>query len=108
MRDVSLQQVEQLVKVLEFLTPRQRTVFVKTMNKEQMHVFEVACFNLATNHRGLSKKQVAILKKYKRTVEVVASKNYSLSDKRKTTQKGGFVGALLPILGTVLTSFLTK
>ena len=79
MRDVSLQQVEQLVKVLEFLTPRQRTFFVRTMNKEQMHVFEVACFNLTTNHQGLSKKQVAILKKYKRAVEVIASKNYSLT-----------------------------
>ena len=108
MRDVSLQQVEQLVKVLEFLTPRQRTFFVRTMNKEQMHVFEVACFNLATNHQGLSKKQVAILKKYKRAVEVIASKNYSLTEKRGTTQRGGFIGALLPILGTVLTSFLTK
>ena len=73
-----------------------------------MHVFEVACFNLATNHRGLSKKQVATLKSNKRAVDLIASKNYSLTDKRRTTQKGGFIGTLLPILGTVLTPFLTK
>ena len=108
MKSVSVQQVKQLVDVLDFLTPRQRRYFISTMNTEQMHVFEVACFNLATNYKGLTTKQVAILKKYKRQVEVVASKDYTLTDKRKVTQSGGFFNVLLPILGTLATTFLSK
>ena len=108
MKRVSVENVKHLVEVLGILTPRQKKFFLKTMNKEQMHIFEVACFNLATNYQGLSTKQVALLKKYKRQVEVVASKDYTLTDKRKVTQSGGFLNVLVPILGTVLTSFLTK
>ena len=62
MKSVSVQQVKQLVEVLDFLTHRQRKYFINTMNTEQMQVFEVACFNLATNYKGLTTKQVAILK----------------------------------------------
>ena len=77
------------------------------MIKEQMHILEVACFNLATNHDRLNKKQLAELRKYKRSVEIVASKSYTLGDKRRSVQKGGFIPALLPIIGTLVTSFLS-
>ena len=77
------------------------------MTKGQMHILEVACFNLATNHDGLNKKQLAELRKYKRSVEIVASKSYSLGDKRRFVQKGGFIPALRPIIDTLVTSFLS-
>ena len=66
MKSVSVQQVKQLADVLDFLTPRQRKYFIHTMSTEQMHVFEVACFSLATNYQGLTAKQIAKLKRYKR------------------------------------------
>ena len=81
MKSVSVQQAKQLVDVLDFLTPRQRKYFINTMNTEQRQIFELACFNLAPNYQGPTTKQVAILKKYKRQVEVVASKDYMLTDK---------------------------
>ena len=100
-------EVQQLCTVLQFLTPRQRNHLIKTMTKGQMHILEVACFNLATNHDGLNKKQLAELRKYKKLAEVVASKSYPLGDKRRFVQKGGFIPALLPIIGTLVTSFLS-
>ena len=106
MKEVTLEEVQQLCTVLQFLTPKQRNQLIKTMTKEQMHMLEVACFNLTTNHEGLNKKQLAELRKYKKTVEIVASKSYSLVDKRHTAQKGGFIPALLPIIGALVTSFL--
>ena len=107
MKEVTLEELQQLCTVLQFLTPRQRNHLIKTMTKGQMHILEVACFNLATNHDGLNKKQLAELRKYKKPVEIVASKSYSLVDKRRTAQKGGFIPALLPIVGTLVTSFLS-
>ena len=79
------------------------------MNKHEMRIVEVSCFNLATNYRGLNKQQVGLLKKYRRQIEIVASKNYTLGEKRGVIkQKGGFIGAVLPILGTLAAAFLTK
>ena len=107
--DVGIEEVNILVSLIKFLTPRQRNHFLKTMNKSQMRVLEIACFNLATNPKGLNDSQLKTLSKYKRHIETVASKNYKLGEKRRVvTQKGGFVGALLPILGTLVTSFLTS
>jgi len=107
--DVRAEDVQVLMQLMDFLTPRQRNMFLKSMNKKQMRVLEVACFNLATNHRGLTKRQEEILSKFKRQIETIASKEYKLGDKRKiVTQKGGFIGALLPLIGTVIGSFLAS
>ena len=74
-----------------------------------MRSIEVAFFNLATNHIGLSKYDERLLSKYRRSIEVFASKNFSHTEKRKIlNQKGGLLPALLPILGTLVTSFLTS
>ena len=107
MKDVQIEDVQRLIHVLGFLTPRQRKHFLNTMNKEQMRVLEVACFNLANNHRGMGKKEECILRKHKNKIETLASKNFKHSEKRKVVQSGGFLPAVLPIIGTLLTSFLT-
>ena len=73
-----------------------------------MNVFEVGCFNLATSPKGIGKKDLATLRKYKRQIETLGSKNFTLTEKRKVvTQKGGFLPAVLPILGTLLTTLLS-
>ena len=107
MKDVQIEDVHKLLNVLAFLTPGQRKHFLSTMNKSQMRVLEVACFNLATNHRGLGKKGESILRKHKNKIETLASKNFKQSEKRKVVQSGGFLPAILPIIGTLLSSFLT-
>ena len=107
MKDVQIEDVQRLIHVLGFLTPRQRKHFPNTMNKEQMRVLEVACFNLATNHRGLGKKVESILRKHKNKIETPARKNFERSEKRMVVQSGGFLPAILPIIGTLLSSFLT-
>ena len=101
--------VRNLLNFVEFLTPRRRKFFLKTLSKKQMALFEVACFNLATNPDSLSTKELSLLKKYKRQIETVAIKHYSLTDKRKIiSQRGGFLPAVLPILGTLISSLLIR
>ena len=106
MKEVSLQQVQDLRALLKLLSPRQRTHFLKTLTKDEMRVLEVACINLATNNKGITAKQIALLKRFRRQVEIVASRSYKLSDKRRVTQKGGFIPAILPVLGTLVSAFL--
>ena len=109
-KSVSLADVQQLLAVLDFLTPKQRVHFLKTVGARQMRVFEMACFNLATNCVGhLTEDEISILRKYKTQIELIANKTYTVPEKRKALQqKGGFLPAVLPILGTLLTSFLTS
>ena len=69
MKEVQIEDVQGLVQVLAFLTPRQRKHFLSTMNKDQVRVLEVACFNLATNPRGMGKKEERILRKQKNKIK---------------------------------------
>jgi len=107
--DVSLEEVQELLTALNVLTPKQTNYFLQTMNARQMRILEVLFFNLATNPQGLSTADRKVLSKYKNKIEAIASKDYSHTEKRDILNKrGGFVGALLPILGTLVTSFLTR
>ena len=107
--DVSLEEVEQLLTALKVLTPKQTNYFLQTMNARQMRILEVAFYNLAINPKGLSTADKKVLSKYKNRIEAIASKDYSHTEKRDILNKrGGFIGALLSILGTLVTSFLTR
>ena len=108
MKDVTAKEMHELLRLLNIMSPRQRKHFLRSLNK-QMRIVEVAFFNLATNHIGLSKDDERLLSKYKRPIEAIASRNFNHTEKRKIpNQKGGLLPALLPILGTLATSFLTS
>ena len=108
MKDVTAKEVHEFLHLLNLMSARQRNHFLHTLNKKQMRIIAVALFNLATKHIVLSKDDEKLLSKYKRSIEAVASKNLSHTEKRKIlNQKGGLLPALLPILGTLVTSFLT-
>ena len=109
MKNVTAKEVHEFLRLLNVMSPRQRKHFLRTLNKKQMRIIEVAFFNLATNHIGLSKDDERLLSKYKRPIEAIASRNYNHTEKRTIlNQKGGLLPALLPILGTLVTSFLTS
>ena len=79
------------------------------MNKKQMRIIEVAFFNLATNHIGLSKDDERLLSKFKTPIEAIASRNFNHTEKRNIfNQKGVLLPASLPTLGTLVASFLTS
>jgi hypothetical protein len=96
-----------LLRALQLMSPRQRRGFFKLATPQQMRVFEEACYNLVKNKK-LSKKNLGLLaKKYGSTIKVLALRGNSIKKKRVIlSQKGGFLGALLPILASIVTSFI--
>ena len=107
MKDVTAKEVHEFLRLLNTMSPRQRKHFLRTLNKKQMRIIEVAFFNLATNHIRLNKDDEGLLSKYKRSIEAIASRNFNHTEKRKIlNQKGGLLPSLLPILGTLVMSFV--
>ena len=102
---MSAEDVVDFVQVLQLLSPRQRIMFLSTATSKQMRRLEVACLNLAKNHRGLTADQVKTLAR--RRIKILASKGYSIKDKRRiATQKGGFLPAVLPIIASLAGSLI--
>ena len=98
-----------LVRALHVMTPRQRRAFFELSSTAQMKAFEEACFNLVKNPKLASKKLRALAGKYGATIKVLAKRSTALKRKRSLLmQKGGFLGALLPVLASIVTSMISN
>ena len=106
---MSAEEVMKFIDFVNFLTPRQRKMFIETASAKQLRLLEVACLNLTRNHTGLTAQQIKTAVRYKRPIKIFASKTFTIKEKRKiANQKGGFINAILPILASLAASFLTK
>ena len=93
----------------KFLKPQQRRKFFKSATKSQLKPIEEACLNLLKNPSGLKKADLAKIKKYKSSIKTLSNKNDSLKRKRQVlSQRGGFLTALLPVLASLVSSFIQK
>jgi hypothetical protein len=104
---MNLKEFDCLLRALQLMSPRQRRSFFQLATLKQLRVFEEACFNLVKNSKINKKEMDALVKKYGSTIKVLARKKYSLKTKKiLLIQKGGFIAALLPVLASIVTSFL--
>jgi len=104
---MSLRQLECLLETLQFLSPRQRRLVLNSLTIKQMKIFEQAFYNLVKNPKGLTPNQLKRLTPHISSIKTLARAGYKLRRKKKVlAQKGGFLNILLPILGTLVSSFI--
>ena len=100
-------EVRDLITALTIMKPAQRRAFFELATPKQICVIEEVFLNLLKNPRGLSKQHLATAKRYARRIKRLADYKTATQTKRRILcQRGGFLGALLPILGTLLASFI--
>lgn len=106
---MKLEKISELLTALTIMTPRQRRAFFELATAEQLRMMEELFLNLLKNPVGISKRDLATARKYKSHIQKLA--NTEISKKRKKrilNQKGGFLTALIPILGSLLGAFLPR
>jgi hypothetical protein len=54
----------------------------------------------------LSNTQLEVCKKWRKPLKMLALKRYPIKAKKEILQQGGFIGAILPVLATVLGSLI--
>ena len=102
-------EIEKLLTALSVMSPRQRRAFFELVNKRQLRMIEEVFLNLLKNPVGIAKKDLATDKKYSEQIKKLANPDIAAKSKKKLlNQRGGFLGAILPILGSLLASFITK
>ena len=80
-------------------TERARRKLIRTCDKRFLNCICECAKNVLRGHVPLTKRQLARLRQYKRSMHTLATKKPSLKSKRRVLQKGGFIGALLaPVL----------
>lgn len=77
---------------------------IDAASKGEINSLAEACMNILEGNIG--KHDVKKLQKYKNKIRKVACKSTKLAHKKKTLQSGGFLGAILPVIASVVGSLL--
>ena len=91
-----------LVITLKSIKPKQRKEVVKAMNRNHFRGLTEVAVNIIKNTVKLSPEQMRICRRIRKPLKLLALKRYPTKEKRKIFQRGGFLGAILPILASVL------
>lgn len=99
------QRLRKHAKTLHFLTTtdgKTAKSVIRSANPEVLNCFSEVCHNILEDRIHLVPKKRAKLAKYRATIRALAKKSTTQQTKRQLIQKGGFLSAILPILGAVL------
>jgi hypothetical protein len=89
------------------MRPKQRRAFFATATREQLKSLQDACLNLLKNPVGLNQIDLAKVRKYKEQIRTISNRYEGVKRKRKIlSQRGGFLQTLLPLLVTLVSSFI--
>lgn len=106
---MKLEKISDVLTALSVMTQRQRRAFFELATAEQLKIMEELFLNLLKNPVGISKRDLATARKYKNHIQKLASTEIPRNKKKRIlNQKGGFLTALLPVLGSLLGAFLPR
>ncbi len=98
-----------LLEALQLMSPRQRRAFFTLATAKQMRTLEEACYNLVKNSKFKSKELNALAKTHGNSIKVLADRSKPKALKRKLLiQKGGFLGAVLPVIASIVMSLISR
>jgi hypothetical protein len=95
-----------ILKRINRLGEKARRKLVQKCNRQLIDCFSECSKNVLKGNVPLKDSEVKKLRREKSNLKALSLKKTSLKKKRKILQKGGFIGALLPPVLSVLSSLL--
>ena len=96
------------VITLKALKPSRRKILLNMVSKDQIRALEEVAVNIVKNTVSLSDNDARVCRRWRKPLKLLALKRYPVKEKKQLLQQGGFFGALLPIIATVLGSLITN
>ena len=96
------------VITLKALKPGRRKILLNMVSKDQMRALEEVAVNIVKNTVSLSDNDARVCRRWRKPLKLLALKRYPVKEKKQLLQQGGFFGALLPVIATVLGSLITN
>ena len=90
------------VRLLTLATPSARKQIIQKADREFVDCLSACCNNILKGNVPLTQKEKKKLSTHKQKLRKVAQKTVSLKDKKKIIQTGGFLGAILGPIASVL------
>ena len=94
------------VLTLRSLKPKQRKILLSYSTKDQIRGIEEIALNIIKNNTPLKPAELEVCRRWRKPLKMLALKRYPIKAKKDILQQGGFLGAILPILASVLGSVI--
>jgi hypothetical protein len=94
------------LKRIQRMSEKAKKHLVKNCDKQLIDCFSECCHNILKGNVPIRPGQLRRLRCHKHNIRALALKKTSVKRKRRILQKGGFIGAILPPVLTVLSSLL--
>ena len=88
------------------MEPKQRKQVLGMVSKEQLRALEEIAVNIVKNTVSVTPDHMKTCRRWKKPLKLLALKRYPSKKKKEILQQGGFFGAILPVLASVLGSLL--
>ena len=95
-------QLAPVVITLRSLKPKQRKTVVDCLNRNHLRGLTEVAVNIVKNSIPLSSDDTKTCRRWRKSLRLLALKRYPGKEKRRILQQGGFLGAILPVLASVL------
>lgn len=103
-----VQRLMPYVITLKSLKPSRRKVLLDLVSKDQIRALEEVAVNIVKNTVKLSESDARVCRRWRKPLKLLALKRYPAKDKKQILQQGGFFGAILPVIATVLSTLLSN
>ena len=97
-----VRQLTPVVITLRSLKPKQRKVVVDCLGRNHLKGLTEVAVNIVKSTVQLTPQELSTCRRWRKSLKLIALKRYPVKEKRKILQKGGFLGAILPVLASVL------
>lgn len=99
-----------LLRKLRRVSSKERGRILKKCCRDRDFVLCICeiCHNILRGNVALTRSQKNDIRKRKKALRALVLKKTSLDKKRKIVQKGGFLGAILAPIASLLTGLLTR
>ena len=101
-----LRRNQAFIKRIKKANKSSRHNILKNINDDELKTVCDICHNILTRNINISPKQLARLSKHKKLVRALGSRSSLRSKRKYLQQRGGFLAALLPLLGTVASTLI--
>lgn len=99
---------ERLLRVLTESSTRMRKAIISNASKNFINTLLNCIKVVIKNYNKLSTTDLEAIKKHSKSVTKILTRKKTITDKKKILQQGGFLSAILPVLGNILTGIFKQ
>ena len=98
----AVKKLEPVVVTFSCFKPKQRKLVLQALDSSHLKGISEIALNIVKNSVKLTPEELKTCHRWRKSLKLLALKRFPVKEKRRLLQKGGFFGAFLPIIVSIV------